>query len=94
MVDDRTRKTIEHGRRISAALSQRQFAPLGLGQQVALLLAVGEGVLDDLPVERVDAFRAALGPWLANHCPEVLALDDRAQPLMSMNARKQAARRS
>jgi F-type H+-transporting ATPase subunit alpha len=81
MVDERTRKIIEHGRRIRAALSQRQFAPLGLGQQVALLLAVGEGVVDGLPVERVDAFRAALGPWLAEHCSDVLALDDRAEPL-------------
>jgi len=81
MVDERTRKIIEHGRRIRAALSQRQFAPLSLGQQVALLLAVSEGVLDSLPVERVDAFRAALRPWLAEHCSDVLGLDDGAAPL-------------
>ena len=46
MVDERTRKVIEHGRRIRAVLGQRQFAPLTLGEQVALLCALGDGVLD------------------------------------------------
>ena len=81
MVDDRTRKAIERGRRIRAVLAQRQFAPLALGEQVALLHAAAEGVLDELPLERIEAFSAGLGAWLAAHCPEVPALDDRAPPL-------------
>jgi F0F1-type ATP synthase alpha subunit len=81
MVDQRTRKTIEHGRRIRAVLNQRQFAPQSLGEQVALLLALGERILDPVPLELVDAFRAALASWLAEHCPEILALDDQAKQL-------------
>jgi F-type H+/Na+-transporting ATPase subunit alpha len=81
MVDERTRKTIEHGRRIRAVLGQRQFVPLSLGEQVALLLALAEGVLDAVPLDRVDAFRAALGSWLADHCPEVVTLDDQGKAL-------------
>jgi proton translocating ATP synthase F1 alpha subunit len=81
MVDERTRKTIEHGRRIRAVLGQRQFAPLSLGEQVALLLALGERVLDGVPLDRVEAFRAALGSWLGEHCPEVARLDDEATAL-------------
>jgi F-type H+-transporting ATPase subunit alpha len=81
MVDQRTRKTIEHGRRIRAVLGQRQFAPESLGEQVALLLALGESILDPVPLDRVDAFRAALASWLAEHCPEILALDDQAKQL-------------
>ena len=81
MVDERTRRMIEHGRRIRAALRQPQFAPLALGEQVALLLAVSEGVLDGVPLDRIDAFRARLGAWLAEHCREVLALDDQAASL-------------
>jgi len=81
MVDERTRKTIEHGRRIRAVLGQRQFAPLSLGEQVALLLALAERVLDGVPLDRIDAFRAALGAWLGENCPEVVTLDDRADPL-------------
>ncbi len=81
MVDERTRKVIEHGRRIRAVLGQRQYAPLSLGEQVALLAALSDGVLDAVPIERVDAFRAALAPWLAEHCSAVLALDDESKPL-------------
>ncbi len=81
MVDERTRRTIEHGRRIRAVLGQPQFAPLSLGEQVALLFAVAEGMLDDLPLDRVEAFREALVTWLAEHCPEVLKLDDQAGEL-------------
>ncbi len=69
MVDERTRKVIEHGRRIRAVLGQRQFAPLSLGEQVALLCAVGDGVLDSVPLDRIDAFRAALPPGLGNTVP-------------------------
>jgi F-type H+/Na+-transporting ATPase subunit alpha len=81
MVDARTRRMIEHGRRIRAVLHQPQFAPLALGEQVALLVAVSEGTLDTVPLDRVDAFCARLGAWLAEHCPEVVALDDRMETL-------------
>ena len=81
MVDERTRKIIEHGRRIRAVLRQPQFAPLALGEQVALLVAVSRGVLDDVPLDQVDSFRAGLGAWLARHCPEALAVDDQTAEL-------------
>jgi F-type H+-transporting ATPase subunit alpha len=81
LVDERTRKIIEHGRRIRAALRQPQFAPLSLGEQVALLCALNDGVLDGLPLDRVGAFRDALAPWLADNLPEMRALDDEAKAL-------------
>jgi len=92
MVDESTRKVIEHGRRIRAVLGQRQFAPLALGEQVALLCALSDGVLDALPLDRVNAFRAGLAHWLDGHCPEALALDDQAGALSAdMRARLNAA---
>jgi F-type H+-transporting ATPase subunit alpha len=81
MVDARTRKVIEHGKRVRAVLGQRQFQPLSLGEQVALLCALNDGVLDLLPLDRVADFRAALGPWLSENLPEAGALDDQAAPL-------------
>lgn len=81
MVDERTRKIIEHGRRIRAVLAQRQFAPLSLGEQVALLCAVADGVLDAVPLDRIDAFRTGLATWLAERAPDILALGDDAVPL-------------
>ncbi|MGA7326664.1 MAG: F0F1 ATP synthase subunit alpha [Rhodomicrobium sp.] len=81
MVDERTRKIIEHGRRIRAVLGQRQFEPLSLGEEVALLCALSDGVLDGVPLDGVGAFRAALGPWLAANFPEIGALGDEAATL-------------
>ena len=81
MVDERTRKVIEHGRRIRAVLRQPQYAPLALNEQVALLVAVSQGVLDDVPLDRIDLLRAGLGAWLAQHCPEALAFDDQTAEL-------------
>ncbi|MGO8952981.1 MAG: F0F1 ATP synthase subunit alpha [Rhodomicrobium sp.] len=81
MVDERTRKVIEHGKRIRAVLGQRQFQPMSLGEQVAILCALDDGMLDLLPLDRVGAFRDAIGPWLAENCPEIAALDDRSVAL-------------
>ncbi|HVB80371.1 MAG TPA: F0F1 ATP synthase subunit alpha [Candidatus Binataceae bacterium] len=65
MVDDRTRRVIEHGRRIRAVLTQPQFSGLAMPHQVALLLALDERMLDPLPLERVTEFRNSLAQWLA-----------------------------
>jgi F0F1-type ATP synthase alpha subunit len=81
MVDEHTRQVIDRGRRVRAVLRQPQFAPLTLGEQVALLTAVSEGVLDNVPLDRVDVFRAGLGTWLVKHCSEVVSLDDRSATL-------------
>ncbi len=64
MLDERTRTVIEHGRRIRAVLTQPQYAPLALAHQVALLLALNEGLLDRLAVDRIGELRDAIGDWL------------------------------
>ena len=81
MVDERTRKVIEHGRRIRAVLRQPQFAPLSLGEQIALLLAVSEGLLDEVPLDSVPSFRSRLRAWIDQQCPEALRLDDQTPSL-------------
>jgi F0F1-type ATP synthase alpha subunit len=91
MVDDRTRKTIEHGRRIRAVLGQRQFSPMSLGEEVALLVALAEGVLDAVPLDRIGAFRSELGSWLEEHFPEIYSLDDKAD-VLSDEARQRLAK--
>lgn len=72
MVDERTRKVIEHGRRIRAVLTQPQYAPLALAHQVALLLALNERMLDRIAVEKVAEVRGALAEWLENRCAAVV----------------------
>ena len=67
MVDARTRKTIEHGRRIRAVLSQEQYQPQPLALQITLLLALSDGLLDPLTPEHVAVLKARLSDWLAEH---------------------------
>ncbi len=73
MVDERTKRTIEHGRRIRAVLAQVEYQPIPLAVQVALLLAVDEGKLDALPLDLMPRFKAELGPWLRDRCPRTEA---------------------
>ena len=50
-LDDASRQTIAHGQRIRACLKQPQFSPLSMPEQIAVLLALSEGLFDavDLP---------------------------------------------
>jgi F-type H+-transporting ATPase subunit alpha len=92
MVDERTRKVIEHGRRIRAVLGQEQFAPLRLGEQVALLCALNDGVLDEVPLDRMEGIRCALAPWLTENFPEIAAFNNDAPELSNdMRARLKAS---
>ena len=52
-LDEDTRKTIEHGRRIRACLKQPEFAPVSMAAQIAILLALSAKLFDDVPLEQM-----------------------------------------
>jgi F-type H+-transporting ATPase subunit alpha len=61
-LDEDTRKTIEHGRRIRACLKQPEFAPVSVPAQIAILLALTETLFDPVPIEGMtDAEQAVRG---------------------------------
>ncbi|MCC7242633.1 MAG: alternate F1F0 ATPase, F1 subunit alpha [Acidobacteria bacterium] len=58
-LDEDTRKTIEHGRRIRACLRQPEFAPVPVPAQITVLLALTAKLFDEVPLDRmVEAERA------------------------------------
>ena len=67
MADERTRRLVEHGRRIRALLVQANTRTRSLAEQSAGLLALSQGLLDPLPAEAVEAFKDGLAGWLADH---------------------------
>ncbi len=59
-VDEDTRAIIDHGRRIRACLMQREFAPISVPAQVAVLLALTARLFDPVPLERMPDAQAAV----------------------------------
>ena len=71
MADERTRRVVEHGRRIRRLLIQANTRVRPLAEQVAGLLALGEGLLDQLEADAMSAFVDGLGTWVATECPDL-----------------------
>ena len=59
-LDEGTRKTIEHGRRIRACLKQPEYAPVPVTAQIAVLLALTAELFDRVPLDRMDEAARAL----------------------------------
>ena len=64
VTDAQVKGKIERGQRIRAVLSQPQYAPLRLADEVALVVALQTGVLDSLPLDHIGKFRSELPAWL------------------------------
>jgi len=52
-LDESTRRSIDHGQRIRACLKQAESQPVSLLEQIAVLLALTEGLFDRVPLEKV-----------------------------------------
>lgn len=59
-LDEPTRKQLDRGQRMTEVLKQKQYAPLSVAEMALSLFAADKGFLDDVPVEKVVAFEAAL----------------------------------
>jgi F-type H+/Na+-transporting ATPase subunit alpha len=52
-LDEDTRQTLKRGQRVREVLKQVQYEPMPVSEQIAVLLAVSEGVFDGVPLETV-----------------------------------------
>jgi F-type H+-transporting ATPase subunit alpha len=59
-LDEATRKQLERGQRVTELMKQTQYSPLSVGLMGLSLYAVNEGFMDDVPVEKIVDFEAAL----------------------------------
>ncbi|HKJ46887.1 MAG TPA: alternate F1F0 ATPase, F1 subunit alpha [Balneolales bacterium] len=53
-LDEATRKTIEHGRRVREVMKQVQYEPLKVEEQISILLATVDGLLDECSIEQIE----------------------------------------
>lgn len=63
-LDDATRRQLEHGERINELMKQKQYAPMTVAEMGFVLFAANEGFLEDVEVNKVLDFEAALISYL------------------------------
>jgi len=71
-LDQATRRQLDLGQRLTEVLKQPQFQPLTLGQEVSIIYAAVNGLLNDVEVPRVRSFEEAFHRYMESNHPEVL----------------------
>lgn len=99
MADERMKARIERGLRVRALLTQPRLAMLRLVDQLALLVALNEGVLDSFPVKLITRLRGSIAhhldtsqPQLARRISETGGLEPGDQVILAEEIRKLADR--
>lgn len=59
-LDDDTRESIEHGKRIRACLAQSEFSPVSVPAQISILLALNAALFDPVPLNKMAAAQKAV----------------------------------
>jgi F-type H+-transporting ATPase subunit alpha len=96
-LDASTKLTIERGRRNLEILKQPQFSPVKVEDQVAIIYAATNGLLDTVPVNRVREFEAEFRQVLSARHPDALKalkagkLDDSVTGAIRQTAKDVAA---
>jgi F-type H+-transporting ATPase subunit alpha len=72
-LDESTRKQIERGQRVTELMKQKQYSPMSIAEQAFSLLAANKGFLDDVEVNKVVDFEAAMQAYLKSNEAELIA---------------------
>jgi F-type H+-transporting ATPase subunit alpha len=87
-LDPATRRQIERGQRAVEVLKQPQFEPLPVAAQIEILYALTNGHLDDVPVDKVQAFERAFHEFMASNHPEIRAAITEEKVISEETAKK------
>ena len=64
-LDQATQKQLARGARVVEVLKQPQYAPMPVEQQIMIIFAVTNGLLDDLPVEQIKGWDQGFRDFMA-----------------------------
>ncbi len=73
-LDERTRKQIERGKRTVELLKQKQYEPMAVENQVAVIYALTNGFLDEVPVEKIQKWEDDFQSFLGAQASDVLEM--------------------
>ena len=71
-LDEATRKQIDLGQRVTELMKQAQYSPMSVAEQAFTLFAANEGYLDDVAVNKVVDFEAAMQSFLKSNNKDLL----------------------
>ncbi|TVS18894.1 MAG: F0F1 ATP synthase subunit alpha, partial [Gammaproteobacteria bacterium] len=77
-LDAATRAQLEHGKRVTELMKQRQYAPMSISQMGVSLFSATQGFLEDVDVEKVLDFEGALLSYMAEEHAEFMAEIDKS----------------
>jgi F-type H+/Na+-transporting ATPase subunit alpha len=80
-LDEDTRKTIEHGRRIRACLNQPEYSPVAMPAQIAILLSLTAKLFDGVPLDQMKLAENAVLHAAQNISAEIIARFETADKL-------------
>ena len=87
-LDEETRSTIEHGRRVREVLKQSEHRPLRAAAQIAVLKAVNAGLLDSLDIDQMGAAEDRIQQRVLDKLPQVCARMESSQDLQDQEWRQ------
>ncbi len=70
-LDAATQKSIERGQRVREILKQSQYQPIPVAEQIAVLLAVTQGILDTVPLAKIDSTEKIMRQAIKEQLPDV-----------------------
>lgn len=71
-LDTKTQAQIDRGKRIMEVFKQPQYSPIPVESQVAVVWAVQNGYVDDVPIDRVKEFQLKLMEFLSTRKTDLL----------------------
>jgi F-type H+-transporting ATPase subunit alpha len=70
-LDEETQKTLERGRRVREILKQPQYQPISAPEQIAVLVAITEGLFDALDVDEIQDASQKIRDAVTDQLPDL-----------------------
>ena len=71
-LDEETKAKLERGKRLMEIFKQDQYAPVSVANQVLIFYAITSGLLDNVPVEKINKFEEGLNKYAENNGQDIL----------------------
>ncbi len=71
-LDDATRHQLERGQRVMELMKQKQYSPMSVAEMALSLFAVEKGYLDDIEIDKILDFEAALNSHMNSEQSELM----------------------